>query len=87
MSFASEGNFDVNEISITFTENLPSMIDREMQWFNAAGGRLSQETMIENLPFVESAKEEMERIEEENELQQDLFNFNEVFQQQEEVDE
>lgn len=75
MSFASEGNFDVNEISITFTENLPSMIDREMQWFNAAGGRLSQETMIENLPFVESAKEEMERIEKENELNSDMFQF------------
>lgn len=66
MSFASEGEFDVSEITITFTENLPSMIDKELEWFNNAGGQLSQETLLENLSFVENAKEEMERIEQED---------------------
>lgn len=65
---ASEGSFDVNEISTTFTENLPSMIAKDMEWFSKAGGELSNQTMLENLPFIENAQEEMERIEEENEM-------------------
>lgn len=63
---ASEGEFDVNEINVTFTENLPAMIDRELDWFTNAGGELSQETLIANLSFVENPQEEMERIEKEN---------------------
>lgn len=63
---ASEGEFDVNEISITFTENLPSMIDKELEWFNAAGGELSQETLLANLSFVENPEEELERIKKEH---------------------
>ena len=86
MSFASEGNFDVNEISITFTENLPSMIDKELEWFTSAGGRLSQETMLSNLSFVENAQEEMERIEQENELNDDMFNFLKENDEAEKVD-
>ena len=63
---ASEATFDVSDITITFTENLPSMVDAELQWFTQAGGRLSQETLLENLSFVNNAKEEMERIISEN---------------------
>src|SRR5699024_5061969 len=48
---ASEATFDVSDITITFTENLPSMVDAELQWFTQAGGRLSQETLLENLSF------------------------------------
>src|SRR5690625_4419915 len=66
MSMAAEGRFDVNEILITFTENLPSMIGRDLEWFIKAGGRLSQNTLIANLPFVENADEELEQIEEED---------------------
>src|SRR5690625_121860 len=66
MSMAAEGSFDVNEILITFTENLPSMIGRDLEWFIKAGGRLSQKTLIANLPFVENADEELEQIEEED---------------------
>ena len=66
MSTASEGNFNIEGISITFTENLPSMIDKELEWFTAAGGELSQETLLSQLSFVENAKVELERIAEEN---------------------
>lgn len=78
MSVAAEGAFDVNEISVTFTENLPSMIDKELEWFNKAGGKLSQETLLSNLSFVENPDEEMERIEEEqdnSDLLGDQFGF------------
>src|SRR5699024_2822356 len=43
MNTASEGDFDIDNISITFTENLPSMVDKEVAWFTQAGGRLSQQ--------------------------------------------
>jgi len=67
MSVASEGTLDVSDIDITFTENLPSMIDRELDWFAKLGGELSQETMLSQLSFIENAKDEIERIEEERE--------------------
>src|SRR5699024_6606060 len=66
MRFASEGEFEVSKITITYTENLTSMLDKELEWFNSAGGVLSQETLLENISFVENAKEEMERIEQED---------------------
>jgi len=72
---ASEGSFDVNEISITFTENLPSMIAKDIEWFSKMGGELSNQTMLENLPFIENAQEEIELIEEENKLNQELYGF------------
>ena len=75
LSVASEGQFDVNEISITFTENLPSMIDKELEWFAKMGGQLSNQTMLEQLTFIESAKEEMELIEEEDSLIGDSYDF------------
>src|SRR5699024_466925 len=67
MSVASEGTLDVRDIDITFTENLPSMIDRELDWFAKLGGELSQETMLSQLSFIENAKDEIERNEEERE--------------------
>lgn len=73
MSMASEGTFDVNDITITFTENLPSMIENELEWFRQLGGQLSQETLISQLSFVENAQEEMERIKEEETLSKDPY--------------
>lgn len=75
LSIASEAEFNVNEISITFTENLPSMIDRELDWFSKMGGQLSNQTLLEQLSFVENANEEMELIEEEDTLSRDTYDF------------
>src|SRR5699024_10393040 len=65
MNRASEGNFDVNDINITFTENLPSMVEKELEWFTKAGGVISNKTLLSNLSFVENPEEEEERIKEE----------------------
>ena len=73
MSVANEGSFDVNDISITFTENLPSMIDKELSWFIDAGGQLSNQTLLEQLSFIENAKEELELIAEEDRLNVDVY--------------
>lgn len=67
--------FDVNEISITFTENLPSMIDKELEWFTKAGGQLSNATLVDQLSFVENAEEEIEKLEEEDRLGDDTYDF------------
>src|SRR5690625_5931102 len=64
MSVASEGTLDVSDIDITFTENLPSMIDRELDWFAKLGGELSQETMLSQLSFIENAKRSEEHTSE-----------------------
>jgi len=66
-SFASEGEFDVNEIEITFMQNLPKDIKNEMDWFVSAGGELSNETMLSQLTFVENAQDEIDKIKEEDE--------------------
>lgn len=70
MSIASEGAFDVNDLTITFTENLPKAIERELDWFAKMGGQLSQKTMLSQLSFVENPDEELEQIEEEDKLNQ-----------------
>lgn len=75
MKRASEGELDVNEISITFTENLPRAIDQELRWFASLGGELSQETLLSLLSFVDNPKEEMEKIEYENKLNQPVYDF------------
>jgi|SRR5690625_282326 len=66
-AFASEGEFDVNEIEITFMQNLPKDIKNEMDWFVSAGGELSNETMLSQLTFVENAQDELDKIKEEDE--------------------
>lgn len=65
LSTASEGGFDVNDIVITFTPNLPKSIKDEIEMFNKLGGQLSEETMLSILSFVENPQEELERIEKE----------------------
>ncbi|MEK5108582.1 phage portal protein [Cytobacillus sp. FSL K6-0129] len=78
MRVAAEGEFDVNDLTITFTENLPENIAKEMEWFTGAGGRLSNETMLSMLTFVENPQEEIEKIEEEDKnspLSQPVYDF------------
>ena len=84
---AKEVDFDVNDISITFTENLPSMIDKELEWFSKMGGKLSNGTLLEQLSFIENSEEEKEKIEAENKLNEDLYSFSPTPPKEEEVDE
>lgn len=63
MTTASEGGFDVNDIVITFTPNLPKSVKDEIAMFNELGGELSDETKLSLLSIVENPVEEMQRIE------------------------
>ncbi|WP_163579114.1 phage portal protein [Gracilibacillus saliphilus] len=69
LSIASEGGFNVDDITITFSENLPPMLENELKWFTDAGGKLSQETLLSQLSFVENADDEMQKIKKEDEQQ------------------
>lgn len=62
---------DLSKLSITFTPNFPEATETELQAFTAAGGKLSLETLLETLSFVESAQAEMERIKNEENSEQD----------------
>ncbi|WZY01604.1 phage portal protein [Bacillus sp. FSL W7-1360] len=62
MVTASEGDFDVNDIVISFTENLPKSVDKELEWFAKLGGKLSDETLLSLLSFVANPAEELEKI-------------------------
>ncbi|MBN6890072.1 SPP1 family phage portal protein [Cytobacillus horneckiae] len=78
MKVAAEGEFDVNDLIITFTENLPENIAKEMEWFTKAGGKLSDETMLSMLSFIENPQEELKKLEEEdkkNPLNQPMYDF------------
>src|SRR5690625_7722872 len=58
--------FEIDKLDIVFTENLPKDIKAEMDWFISSGGRLSQETMLSQLTFIENAQDEMDRLDEED---------------------
>ena len=67
--YLSEPNYDyINEVSFTFTANLPESEEAELQAFYLAGGKLSNETLLSTLSFVDDPKEEQKRIEAEQTL-------------------
>lgn len=75
MSIAAEGSFNVNDLSITFTPNLPKSLKEEIEAFVKLGGDLSDETKLSILSIVENPQEEMEKMENENKLKQSLYMF------------
>lgn len=66
LTFANEGSFDVNDITITFTPNLPKSVKDEIEAFAKLGGQLSDETLLSLLSIVENPQEELEKIKNEN---------------------
>ena len=85
MTRASEGGFDVNDIQIVFTPNLPKSLKEEIEMFIKLGGKLSEETTLSVLSLVENPKEELEKIEAENKLNQPTYDFEQFQNQDEEV--
>ncbi len=75
MSMASEGSFDVNDITITFTPNLPKNLLEEIKAFTDLGGDLSEETKLSLLSFVENPQEEIEKMKAESPQMQRVNNM------------
>ena len=66
-----------NNVKITFTRKLPKNLNELAQMIADLSGKVSTETLIEQLPFVEDATSEVEKVKQENEenikLQQEMF--------------
>lgn len=58
---------DLQDIKITFTRNIPNNEIEIANMINNLRGLVSNETLIDQLNFIESPKEEMERLKAENE--------------------
>ena len=68
---------DPGNVKITFTRKLPKNLNELAQMIANLSGKVSNETLIEQLPFIEDAPSEMEKVKKENEesvkLQQQMF--------------
>ena len=63
-------NYDVSDIQITFTPNIPVDLVTTVQVISQLGDKLSTETALSLLPFVESPAVEMEKIQKEREAEE-----------------
>lgn len=61
-------DFDVAKLKIIFTPNLPKSLQEKIDAFKALGGSLSQETAMTLTDIVESPQDELEKIQEESEV-------------------
>ena len=75
MNVASEGAFNVNDISIIFTPNLPKSLKDEIEAFAKLGGDLSDRTKLSLLSIIENVDEELDQIEKENSMNKDIYEF------------
>lgn len=57
---------DIGRLKYTFTPNLPESIAEDLNAFVNAGGRVSNKTLLSQLPFVNDVNEELKNIEEED---------------------
>lgn len=60
-------NYDINDVQISFTPNVPNDIITIVQVISQLGDTISKQTALSLLPFVESPAVEMERIKKEQE--------------------
>lgn len=58
-------NTELNDIKVTFVPNMPKAILEELKALVEAGAEISQETMLGLASFIDSVKDEMERVAEE----------------------
>lgn len=69
-----KGNsFDANGLEITFYRNIPANLLEIADMLSKLGNTISQETKLEQIPFVKDVKEEMERVDAEMKKQLQEF--------------
>lgn len=70
MSINRELNSDaIRDLTFTFTRNIPKSIKDEMDMYLQAGGELSNQTLMSLVSFIDNPQQEMERIENEEDIQ------------------
>lgn len=78
---ASELEFEVNELSFTFSPNLPKSLSDEIDSFVKLGGQLSEETKLSLLSIIENPQEELKKLQEENPQDKASSEFEDAFRQ------
>lgn len=58
---------NLKDLVFTFTRNLPKSITEEMQMYMSAGGEISQSTLMSLVSFIDNPRDEMKRIQSEEE--------------------
>lgn len=72
------------DVQITFTRNLPENVVEDAQMVNTLRGLVSNETLLSQLPFVENPKEEAQKVNEERQLNMEMYDFGETDDKEEE---
>lgn len=75
---AKGADYNVDEIEITFNRNLPQNVMELGQMASQLTGIVSQETLLEQIPFVENVQLELQKVEKEQEKK--LENFGGMFE-------
>lgn len=55
----------IQDLTFTFTRNVPKSVRDEMEMYLQAGGQVSQQTLMSLVSFIDNPQQEMERIENE----------------------
>lgn len=64
------------DVHIVFTRNLPENITETAQVINQLRGIVSDKTLISLLPFIKDVDAEVEQLQEQKELNMDMYGFN-----------
>lgn len=79
-SLANKGEFDYRDITFTFNKLLLTNETEIVDMAQKSSGIISQQTILENHPWVKDAALEVERLEEEQRKQMDMFdNYDTTF--------
>lgn len=83
-------NFDYRDIDMRFRRNKPQNLLEQSQIVGNLTSLLSQETLLQLLPFIDNPKEEIEKLEDEKAQNMDDFgtyqNFAKAFQAEDTID-
>lgn len=64
---------DINDLSVTFTPNLPANLSQELPTLVNAGAKFSQATLLAQASFVDNVQNELEAIETERQANMDFM--------------
>ena len=63
------------DIKITFTRNLPTNLTETAQVVNSLRGLVSDQTLLSLLPFVEDSQAELDRLNQQKQMNMDMYSF------------
>ena len=68
-------NLRCDDVKITFTRNLPTNLTETAQVVNSLRGLVSDQTLLSLLPFVEDSQAELDRLNQQKQMNMDMYSF------------